>query len=370
MITCKNDRMLELLWFVGYCGEFPSQMASRIGGHPEWNRHLKYRAIKDGYVKVFCGDYKERRIRSLRLTDKGIDYIGARDLMALNYVLPKNTEHQKAMQHIGIEKIARRHSEAIALLMAHNAGAIFLPDKKPSLLLHSYVPEQSVKIDPDAVYYYSAKEIRASIEEFEPSSVAKTSRILGVIVTGHRCYCIYYAGYRRMYWRKNQEDNTIAAIDTMLARRGFKCTVFSQVIIGSNIRVSAKLAKQSNRKENSYFTLSDHTNNCFFVVNNEDGDKLLSLIIHMKQQNKLNQQILTDYDPPVNTTRKYDAVTKDGQRPVILSYLFDLQELVGIDGVIDGFPEAPLILCFDYQVSAIQAIVGPLIAVRPIEEAI
>ena len=34
MITGKDDRMLELLWLVGYCVEFPTQLAVRIGGHP------------------------------------------------------------------------------------------------------------------------------------------------------------------------------------------------------------------------------------------------------------------------------------------------------------------------------------------------
>lgn len=49
MITCKNDRLLELLWFVGYCIEFPTQLAVRIGGGAEWNRRVMYRAIREGY---------------------------------------------------------------------------------------------------------------------------------------------------------------------------------------------------------------------------------------------------------------------------------------------------------------------------------
>ena len=53
MITCKNDRLLELLWFVGYCIEFPAQLAVRIGGGAEWNRRVMYRAIREGYVKLF-----------------------------------------------------------------------------------------------------------------------------------------------------------------------------------------------------------------------------------------------------------------------------------------------------------------------------
>lgn len=52
--------MLELLWFIGYCREFPSQLAERIGGHPEWNRHVKYEAIKKGYVTVYRTKYRQR----------------------------------------------------------------------------------------------------------------------------------------------------------------------------------------------------------------------------------------------------------------------------------------------------------------------
>ena len=53
MITKFEDRLLTLLIFVGYCIEFPKQMSSRIGGNPEWNRHVMYRAIQERYVSLF-----------------------------------------------------------------------------------------------------------------------------------------------------------------------------------------------------------------------------------------------------------------------------------------------------------------------------
>ena len=62
MITGKDDRMLELLWLVGYCVEFPTQLAVRIGGHPEWNRHVMYRAIDMGYVDSARGRSRQRII--------------------------------------------------------------------------------------------------------------------------------------------------------------------------------------------------------------------------------------------------------------------------------------------------------------------
>ena len=79
MITCKNDRLLELLWFVGYCIEFPTQLAVRIGGGAEWNRRVMYRAIREGYVKLFRKKHQRHVIRSLSLTEKGFDYVAQGD---------------------------------------------------------------------------------------------------------------------------------------------------------------------------------------------------------------------------------------------------------------------------------------------------
>ena len=105
MITCKSDRMLEFLWFVGYCIEFPSQLAVRIGGHPEWNRHVMYRAIELGYVVVNRCTYRGRILRSLRLTSEGIDYIAIADPNSLTYIYAKRD--QMPAGHLSAEKIMR-----------------------------------------------------------------------------------------------------------------------------------------------------------------------------------------------------------------------------------------------------------------------
>ena len=62
MFAGKYNRMLELLWFIGYCREFPSQLADRICGHPDWNRHVKYAALKKGYISVYRVQYRQRVI--------------------------------------------------------------------------------------------------------------------------------------------------------------------------------------------------------------------------------------------------------------------------------------------------------------------
>ena len=86
MITCKNDRLLELLWFVGYCIEFPTQLAVRIGGGAEWNRRVMYRAIREGYVRLYRKKHKRHVIRSMSLTQKGFEYVAQRDPEAVSMI--------------------------------------------------------------------------------------------------------------------------------------------------------------------------------------------------------------------------------------------------------------------------------------------
>lgn len=365
MITSKEDRMLELLWFVGYCVEFPTQLAVRIGGHPEWNRHVMYRAIEEGYVEVYRGRSRQRIIRSMRLTASGLDYIGSHDPKALSYILAKQDENPTG--HTSLEKILRQHSLSIALVMAYNAEAEILPDRKPSLMSQLNPLNTNIHIDSEKPYFYSASEVRQSIQEYDPNSVAKGSRIAGIIVRGRHCYCLYHTGHTRMFWMRSVEENTVAAIDTMLNARGFRCEIFSQVIIGTRMAVAEKIAHHQVNSRSKYFTVSDNYQNCFFVVNNFQGDALLGILIDPVKQQSENHKALMEFDPPANMTREYDAVTKDGLRPVILNYQCDLLALLNICYAPYGFKQSPILLCYDYQVTALQTIVGPMIEVRSLD---
>ena len=362
MITHIQDRMLEFLWLVGYCGEFPSQLVLRIGRDAWWNRHIKYRAIKLGYVTVWRGMYRQRVIRSLRLTAEGLEYIGAKDPNALEYILSQ--PHRGIVNRTNLEKTLRYHAIAVALVMAHNAGAIILPDQKPSLLPPKKVRENSIEPDPQKIYFYSSNELREGIQAFEEDSVAKSSRILGVIIQGTCCYCLYHTGHTRMYWMKNNEENTVASIDTLLNIRGFRCRAFSQVVIASNMSIAPKIAKYSVDHRSRYFTVSETYNNCFYVENSARGDFQLRAICDPQWRQDVNRLALAGFKPPAMPARTYDAVTLDGTRAVILGYQYDLLALLNIDATPDGFEYSPILLCFDYQADTIQAIVGPKIEVR------
>ena len=187
MITCKNDRLLELLWFVGYCIEFPTQLAVRIGGGAEWNRRVMYRAIREGYVKLFRKKHHRHVIRSLSLTEKGFDYVAQHDPEAWA-MIHSRISNSDPVYHAWIEKILHLHAIAIGTVMANAAGAEILQFRKPSLMSPAKRAKNSIAPDPQCAYYYVPHELRTAIEEYSPESVSKSSRTVGIIVKGRQCY--------------------------------------------------------------------------------------------------------------------------------------------------------------------------------------
>ena len=369
MITCKNDRLLELLWFVGYCIEFPAQLAVRIGGGAEWNRRVMYRAIREGYVKLFRKKHHRHVIRSLSLTEKGFDYVAQHDPEAWA-MIHSRISNSDPVYHAWIEKILRLHAIAIGTVMANAAGAEILQSRKPSLMSPAKRAKNSITPDPQCAYYYVPHELRTAIEEYSPESVSKSSRTIGIIVKGRQCYFLYYTGNTRMYWMKNSEENYAAAIESLLNARGFGVTTIHQVVIGSKMSVAQRLCHSAKPFGNRYFVVSTFFARCIFLTNNMDGDNLLRLILHPDVALKLNQTILSPYQPLLTPSRVYDAIDVLRDRPVILNYQCDLLKLSDIRPMPDGFRGSPIMLCFDYQAQTVQGIVGPSIEVRPIESVI
>ena len=91
----------------------------------------------------------------------------------------------------------------------------------------------------------------------------------------------------------------------------------------------------------------------------------MKLLIQPRMQAQLNRKLLENYRSNDTNARGYAAVTKDGLRPVVLAYPFDLLELMNLSPVPEGFHYSPILLCFDYQADTIQSIVGPKFEVRP-----
>ena len=359
-----NDRLFQLLCYVGYSIEFPKFLASRIGGHPDWCRHVMYRAIKEGYVDVYRRETAKRVITSLRITEKGLEYVAVRS-PEVYMLIQARIEDVPRGTHSALDRVLRYQSFASAMVMAHNAGAMVLSDDKPPLTLREY-EKCGIQIDPNICYFYSTLELRAAIQEYAPEIAAKGSRIVGILVHGNDCFCIYNAGRTRIYWMRSTEENFAATVQTLLNVRGFRIRVLRQVMLGDKMNLAAKLCRRRVYKGTKYFVLSNFFNNCYFVTNDANGERQLRSLWDADTAQIYNQRALINCRPPDRLTREYDAIDMEEGRPVILNYMCDLLILPGIDYAPEGFDDSPIIKCFDHQVPALQQLVGSLAEVRGI----
>ena len=360
----KNDRLLEMLIMIGYSIEFPTNLAKRIEGHWDWNRHIMYRAIEDGYVSLLRKKVGKHVLRSLHITEKGISYIAERDPKALAMIYSRTDDGMRVYPS-WTEKIRRYHAIATGLIMARAAGAVYPPDEKPSLMALGREVD-TLHPDPDTVYYYSPFELRSALEEKEDRLTMKSSRLIGVIIRGHRCYFMYYTGWTRMFWLQHAEENYAGGIVRHLKIRGFPIRTISQIVIGNKMCIAEKLCHSPGTYGSRYFVVSDEFNSCFFVTNDHAGDELLRLIVDPDLALRFDRQALAGFLQPRMNTRAYDAIDPEGNRPVILNYMCDLQRIMKIDLNPFGYNDSPVMLCLDYQAQTIQHITGPGVEVRVI----
>ena len=365
-MTQKVDRMLDLLVLVGYSVAFPVKLAKRLSGHEQYDRCVMYRAIREGYVLLMRREGKRQVIRSLLLTEKGEDYIAARDTDALAMIwgrmglAPKVFPSREA-------KVLRLHAIATGLVMARAAGAVIRSLEKPPILLSSrgYMDPQ---IDEEKAYYYAPFELQAAFEELDDRVESKTSRLIGIIVRKNRCFCMYFAGNKRIFWQRLSEENHAAGIKVLLQARGFRIDTIEQIVIGNRMSVAEKLCRSPRLKGDKYFVVSDFYDSCYFVTNDAAGDLLLPMIIRPMSYLEFNRQALASYLPPRTVARISDAEEAHTGRPVILNHSCDLLFLEHLRQQYYGFYEKPIVLCHDYQQQVMQSILGDSAEVRATDQ--
>lgn len=129
------------------------------------------------------------------------------------------------------------------------------------------------------------------------------------------------------------------------------------------------IVRQGLNASSRYLTVQDSFSSCHFITNDSRGDALLRILADEDLAGTFERRVMMDaYLPPPVKTRSYDAVTLDGTRPVSLNYQFDLMALLRFDIAPEGFSQSPIILCLDYQVGAVQRIMGAQVEVRAISE--
>ena len=355
-MTQKVDRLLDLLILVGYSVAFPVTLAKRISGHEPYDRCVMYRAIREGYVRLMRKEGKRQVIRSLMLTEKGEEYIAARNTDALAMIYGRMSMAPQVFPSREA-KVLRLHAIATGLVMARAAGAVISSLEKPSLLLISR-GLMNPPVDEEKAYYYAPFELQAAFEELDDRVESKTSRLIGM----------YFAGNKRIFWQRLSEENHAVGIRALLQARGFRIDTITQIVIGNRMSVAEKLCRSPRLKGDKYFVVSDFFENCFFVTNDAAGDQLLPRIIRPLSFLDFDRQALAFYLPPRTVGRICDAEEAHTGRPVLLNHSCDLLLLEQLRQQSYGFQAKPIVLCHDYQKEVMQGILGDSAEVRATDQ--
>ena len=365
-MTQKVDRLLDLLILVGHSVAFPVNLAKRLSGHEQYDRCVMYRAIREGYVRLMRKEVKRQVIRSLMLTEKGEEYIASRNTDALAMIwgrmgmAPQIFPSREA-------KVLRLHAIATGLVMARAAGAVISSLEKPSLLLISR-GLMNPPVAEEKAYYYAPFELQAAFEELDDRIKSKTSRLIGIIVRKNCCFCMYFAGNKRIFWQRLSEENHAVGVRGLLQARGFRIDTITQIVIGNRMSVAEKLCRSPRLKGDKYFVVSDFFENCFFVTNDAAGDQLLPRIIRPLSFLDFDRQALAFYLPPRTVGRICDAEEAHTGRPVLLNHSCDLLLLEQLRQQSYGFQAKPIVLCHDYQKEVMQGILGDSAEVRATDQ--
>lgn len=363
----KVDRLFLVLSYVAFCGEFPKQMAFRVGGYPDFTRRTTHKALEEGYLREWNGVKGKRAVNSLRITEKGLDYIARKNLQVFGMIAAQR-DSRNPSTHLNVNGILRAHAQASVLVMAQNAGALVMVKDKPSLMPKDSM-RQGQEVDTQKCYFYSIQEIRKALVVRDPKLQLKGSQLAGVIVRGHDCYFLYFAGSQRLFWMRPTEENFVGAVESLLNLRGFEVRVIRQVVIGNRITVAKKLYKRSEYRAKRYFVLSEFYNNCYFVTNSQEGDIQLRSIIHKDLAQEIAGKALSGCQIPARVMRGYDAIELSSGRPVLLNFMFDMLPLETAYMAGASMGKTPVILCFDHQVNVMQSLVEPQVEVRGIGSA-
>ena len=362
----KPDRLFDLLSYVGFCVDFPQRLVSRTGGHPDWMRTVMHRALEGGYLTLWQNRTARRVVTSLRLTDKGMDYIACQDIRVFEMIAAQRDSMNRGT-HNNTDKVLRRHSCAAALVMARNAGVRDLPQEKPPLTMRDQRWDRCTA-DPEVCYFYTIQEVRRALAEHAPNLQLKGSSLTGIIVRGEACYYLYDTRGRRMFWMRATEENFAGAVEALLNLRGFQVCTMKQVILGDRMMVAKKLYRRSSKYSRSYFALSLFYKNCYFLPNSRLGDWQLRAMLDRDRTAEIRRQALASYAPAREGGGFWDATDPEEGRPALLNWSFDLLALQKAGMAVEEQGKTGIVLCFDHQVSVMQSLVGPQVEVRGIGE--
>lgn len=329
-----------LLELVAISGELPADQLRRLSGGDSYKLSV-VRILKS---KKLLRTYYRDSLRGYRLTASAKKALCSDNPDRFSFALTGSAETNLVKSEITRRLRLHRVAEATVTMM--NADILIFRDEKPDIF--SPVWEENTRLSIKAPAFYNSREIKEMGTVF---TKIRGARSVGVLLTPADVFVVYNLGNALMKWEYKSEMRTKALMKTVLCRerlpKQYPPDAVQGLIFGNGMDLAYDILKETCGKQ--YFILDGNYEHFYYLTNDRQGERLLSLLCSKTLTARLEDILYDDlYESEAAANLECDAEDKNGN-PVLLSFFCDLPRIKRFDTALQLQNKYGTLICFDFQ---------------------
>lgn len=304
-------------------------------------------ALKD--QKLLKLHYKDK-LRGLRLTDKGKKYLLGTNTDRFDFYLTGNsdTNHPRS----AVRRRIRLHQAAIVYQALLQAGICIFRDEKPLLFEPGIPPPNQISFP----IFYHSRELKCLGTE---TIKINNSRAMGLLLTQHVIYVIYYTGDHVLKWDYATEVK-LRILLTHHVRNGVLSSIYNTdipiraLLLGSDMNTALQLMTGTGGSKERFFHLDQSYNGFHYLPLQHDPVITFKFLHDINTTNKLNTLLSSDLLPPDHlSTIPHDAKTVEDTL-ILFGYHMDMLQITRFFTGCSLWNQKGNLICFDFQKGILQ----------------
>lgn len=346
LLPGRQTKPYLLLTLAAISGEFPADQAGRLGS-PSYAENMVKSLKRDRLLRT----YYKNSLRGYRLTAKAKELLLADSPARFTFFLTGNSETNHPKSELTRRLRLHRIAESVVTMLG--AGVQVFRDEKPDIFYPEGAGQKAPAVDAPA--YYTSREMK----EFGTDLVKiRGARAVGVLLTRRRAFVVYNTSDAMMKWEYKAEMRIKALMKTILCRQRlpeqYGPESIQGLLLGADMDMAYRLLAEQDAGSRNYFILDGNYDHFYYIPNDHGGEVTLRLLCSEALCAQLDEILLENLLPrQPGSVIENDATDRQGD-PVLFAYLPDLPRIVRFDSALQLQGKRGTIICFDFQVDALQ----------------
>lgn len=334
-----------LLELVAISGELPADQLRRLSGGDSYKLDV-VRILK---AQKLLRTYYRDGLRGYRLTAFVKKALCAESPDRFSFALTGSSETNLVKSEITRRLRLHRVAETTVTMM--NAGVHIFRDEKPGIFSPEWEENSRLSITTPA--FYNSREIKEMGTVF---AKIRGARSVGAMLTPTDIFVVYNLGNALMKWEYKSEMRTKALMKTVLCRERlpsrYSPDSVQGLLFGNSMDLAYDILKETESRQ--YFILDGNYEHFYYLTNDRQGERLLSLLCSKELTERLEDILCNDlYEIKTAVNFECDAFDAKGE-PVLLSFFCDLPRIKRFDTALQLQNKSGTLICFDFQRDALE----------------